>query len=185
MPRSKVEMEHPIAGKSRTSRARKLMEDSQELFDKLDKEEAKRAEEEARPVPPQKLKSLKELLYVGTLSRTVHIDGFVFRLRSLTHKESRDVARRIFKLTDEEKLVESNAIQLSYSLESINGLSIDEAFDELFESDDRELSTTDKALEIISSLNTHLTAKLINEYFELSQESKSMLDSEDKTDLKK
>jgi hypothetical protein len=185
MPRKKVEMEHPMAGKSRASKAQKLAEDSQDIFDKLDKQEAEKVAKAEEPVAPMKLKGLKELLFVGTLSKIVSIDGFVFKLRSLTHQESRAVAKRIFTLSDSEKLIESNAIQLAHSLESINGLSIDEAYAELFEDDGEEFSTVDKSLKIISNLNNHLTAKLINEYFELSNESKELLDPKDKEDLKK
>lgn len=178
-------MEHPMAGKSRASKAKKFAEDSKDIFDKLDEKEAEEAAKTEEPIPPKKLKSLKELLFIGSTSRTVSVDGFVFKLRSLTHQESRAVAKRIFLLSDEEKLVESNAIQLAFALESINGLSIDEAYPELFDDDGEDLSAVDKALEIVSSLNTHLTAKLIAEYFELSNESKVLLNPEEEKDALK
>jgi hypothetical protein len=193
MPKGTVKMEHPVAGKSRASRAKKVLDKSQDIFEKLDQEEVEEPKEapSEESITPKKLKGLKDLLYLGKVTHHVEVDGFIFKMNSLNHKEARNVAKRILLLSDEEKLVESNILHVAASLSEINGHTVEEAFAEMFgeeDLDDGEVSMgrIDMALEILSELSNHLSGKLIQEYFNLSNESKGLLNPKDsESEIKK
>lgn len=186
MSNKDVSMEHPMSANRRRISRNKIVEDSQEIFNKLDKEEVEKQEAKAEPIPKKRLKSLKELLYSGRLSKNVEIDGFIFTLETTTTEQNQELSKRLLKMSDEEKLATSNILLLAASLKKINGLNIPDAYEELFEVR-KEASDLDLSLEIIGALTNHLTGLLINAYFELSKESSDMLKSSDENlgDIKK
>lgn len=179
MSKKNIELEHPMAGRSRVSKAEKLVNESNDIFNKLDEQQKAEREQKTKSPSAEKLKSLKELLLLGNLSKTVEIDGFAFTLKSLSHQDNRDIAKRIFLLPDEDKLSESGIIQLAYSLTEINGFSIKEVYDEIFGQPNENLSKVDMSIKILSNLNNHAVGKLLEEFFNLSLESKKMLNLED------
>jgi hypothetical protein len=182
MPRKDIEMEHPMAGRGR--RAKKILDDSQEIFDKLDQAEEEAKQKAEEPISPKKLKSLRELLFLGAATKDVEIDGFIFTLHSLSNEENRSVLKKMLVMEDEDRLVDANIYYVAESLRKINHLEIHEAYSEIFE---EEPSGTrfDMSLKILSSMSMHMGGTLIKAYFDLSEESKKILSLEETDSIKK
>jgi hypothetical protein len=164
-----VTIDHPIAA-NRTKR--NVVDDSKKLFDKLDGKDKPLQSPEEKTL---KIKQLKELIFLGNLSKTIEKDGFFFQIRTLSNAESRELTKRLILMDDTDRLTYGNILHIATSLEKINGLDIDDVYEELFGPTEELITKLDKNLEILSTLNTHLVSFLIDEYFLLSNESKKSL----------
>lgn len=174
MPRGKVEMSHPMASKSRVSKAKKVIEGAEKVFEEIEENAAVERNLE-KSIDSKKFKSLKGLLHSGKISKKIELDGYVFEMRSLNHQESRDIARIIMSLEPEERLIEANILQAAFSLVSINGFSPIEVYVDIFEKEpDENMEDIDISKEILSSMSSHMTSRLMDFYFEIADESKSL-----------
>lgn len=188
MPKEKVELDHPMSAGGRRSPRRNAAAGASELFDKLDSGEIKPESEsqvETEPeVEPVRVKSLKELLFFGSITHTFEVDGFHFRMSSLTHKQSREIATQLFLMPNEKRLAESNTMHAAAALDRINGMTIPEAYSELFDKKPEGLSDLEMSMEILSCLNTHLVGRILNEYFVMSDDNKAILSPKSDKDSK-
>lgn len=173
MPRGKdVSVEHPLsAAERRTSRAQDIVEKSDKIFEKIDKEKEQQSQR-LENVSNETIKSLKELIYYGSLSKTVELEGFYFQIKTLSNKEGREISKRFVKMSDELRLSDSNTITLAYAIRNINGLTPREAYREIFEKECDTDSEFDACFEILSNLNINLVSRLMDEYIILNQENK-------------
>lgn len=157
--------------------ARNILGRSREAFKKIDetKKEAEVKKEEVLS-DIKTSKNVKELLYFGTLSKNVELAGFIFKIRTLTFKETQELAKILYN--DEDRLVKQTVLNLAFSLETINGLSITEVYREMFGNSHPDANKVELALEILENLNLHLVGKLADEALKLSEESRKLLNLE-------
>lgn len=184
MSRKDVSLEHPMAAdRQRAGKPRDVAEESRQFMNKLDEKKG----QESLPAPKlpenSKFKSIKQLLYFGTITKVIEIDGFFFKLRSLTNQDVKDITKKMLMMSEQDRIIESNILHLAYSLTSINGLSISDAYSELLDRGG-EGSDSDMAMEILGLLNASLVGKLIEEYFKVAAESKSLLENNKEEEAK-
>ena len=178
MSREKIELDHPMsAGNKRTSR-KEFSDSANEVFEKLDSGElSAKTDEREEPVKPSNVKSIRELLFFGNITHTFEIEGFHFRMKSLSNKDSREIAKRLFLMSNEEKLVEANILHAACAIDLINEMTPSEAYSEIFQRDPSDKSDLDLNLEILSEMSTFFVGKIINEYFVISEKSSKMVSS--------
>lgn len=166
-----VSIQHPVSAASKNiPKGKEIISESNKIFDKIDKESVTIVENTNK----NSLKNIKELIFYGSLSKVVEIDGFSFKIRTLSNSEARDLTKKLLKMSDEEKLSDSNTWQVAIALEEINGLSIEEAYLGIFGEDNDIKTTQQKCFDIISNMNNHFVSRLMDEYFILSTESNKL-----------
>lgn len=161
-----------------------------EMIAKMKQKEQESKDSETESVKPKSLKSLKELIFLGTRSRDIEIGGFKFTISSLSSKENRNLISKSFLLfqDDKERLAGLNQLMLAASLKRVNDVEIYEVYDELFEGEDAPnlADTFDRSLYIINRLSISVVNKLFQEFTEMTLEIKNELDSSNSgEDIKK
>lgn len=190
MSRKDVSINHPMASERQRNKAKDILEGTKQVFEKVE-ERQKQEDPETRVIEPKKVRNIRDLLFAGHMSKVVEVDGFYFKLKTLNNEENRDLAKKIIKLPEEDRLSFANTFALAASIEEINGLSLSDAYKEVFEVDSEE-GDFEKALVILSKMNANLVGKLISEYMQLNESSRKIINpptkeaaDEESKDLKK
>lgn len=132
---------------------------------------------EVRAKPEEELNianmgDLKDLIFLGRLEATVIAENFKFKLRTLSSNENRKVLSTLMKLED--RLMNLKIVILSMALREINGVKLSEIFDS-WEIEVPDVSTDqEKAMYIISNLQTSVIDLIFGELEELNKRAEAM-----------
>jgi len=111
--------------------------------------------------------SLRDLIFLGRVTSTVEIQGYIFELQTLNTKQQKDIYAELM-LGDDPRLTEIKPIILSRSITSING----ENFEALSQAEGMT------KIEIIGSWQFSLIDRLYAEYESMVEKSNSAVGAE-------
>jgi hypothetical protein len=130
-------------------------------LEKEDNKSEHEAEDQANDVLA--LEDLKNLIFLGRLTKEIKIGGFSFKISTLTTAQQRDVMKTIMKDGDAaERMLDVKPLTMSYSVQSVNGVSLDSLC-----TDDSLTNIQERKLNVMLNLQSVLLEKLYREYDEL------------------
>ncbi len=133
-----------------------------------------RSSEKSQPTEISNM--IKELIFIGKLSKNVNISGFSFTVGTLTEERQRMLISRVMRMTDEEKVAYAKVYTVSEAVTHINDISIDE----IAESFDQEEGNIEVAkINFFGTLQSSTVDILYKEYENLLDESKTKVGYED------
>jgi hypothetical protein len=127
---------------------------------------------------PKKLKSLKELIFLGRTSQNIEISGFTFEISTLSSKESRETFIYLFSKYGDNWALHNQTATLAQAIRSVNGAPLETIYE------GEEGDPFKQRLSVVEDLATSLTGRLFSEYLKLVNESKDVL-TDSKSELKK
>lgn len=119
-----------------------------------------------------KIKSLKELIFLGRIDRSVVCGDFTFNLRSITVEDQKNMVIKIMKMPEEERLINAKIVSLAFSVYKINGVPTEEY-------SEAEGTPIDKKIDVLSNLQASVINKLFKNYEEILEESNSKIEIEE------
>jgi hypothetical protein len=119
-----------------------------------------------------KIKSLKDLIYLGRIDRSVLCGDFTFNLRSITVDDQKNMVIKIMKMPEEERLINAKIVSLAFSVHKINGVPTEEY-------SDLDGDLLDKKINVLSNLQASVINKLYKNYEEILEESNSKIEIEE------
>ena len=123
-----------------------------------------------------KLKNIKELIYIGFSTRKVNIPGFIIELRSLSSNDNVFIYKELMKCEGYNKTLLSRVYTLALVISAING----QPMEEMYEIEEGEMiSAFDRKVFILKSMSGELTDHLWGEYGLLIKEAKSSFEVKD------
>jgi hypothetical protein len=105
------------------------------------------------------LKDLKNLVFLGKLREIIDIAGYKFVVSTLTTKQQKEIMQTIMQFDKVDRLLDLKPVTVSYSVESVNGVSLED----LCEDDELE-DIRDKKLAVILSLQSSVVERLYQVY---------------------
>ena len=137
--------------------------------------ESKKEEVEAAPsVKKMTLKSLKDLIYLGRIERTVSCGDFTFVLKSITAEDQKNMVSKVIKMPEDVRLLNAKIVSLAFSVEKVNGVMIEELAE-----DEESGDIFDKKISVIKNLQLSVVNKLFKNYEEILEESNSQIEIEE------
>lgn len=137
--------------------------------------EPKKEEVEAAPsVKKMTLKSLKDLIYLGRIERTVSCGDFTFVLKSITAEDQKNMVSKVIKMPEDVRLLNAKIVSLAFSVEKVNGVMIEELAE-----DEESGDIFDKKISVIKNLQLSVVNKLFKNYEEILEESNSQIEIEE------
>jgi hypothetical protein len=132
-----------------------------------------RSSEKSQPTEISNM--IKELIFIGKLSKNVNISGFSFTVGTLTEERQRMLISRVMRMTDEEKVAYAKVYTVSEAVTHINDISIDEIAESFDEEENIEVSK----INFFGTLQSSTVDILYKEYENLLDESKTKVGYED------
>lgn len=173
MSKNRTEIDHPMAGKARSTK----MTGIAGALEKVNEMKAEDERIEASPKPKQHFSSLKDLLVFGKVTETIDLNGISITLSTLTNKQQKNLVTRLMKLENEDRLLNAKTFTLGEAVISINGINLEELCDS-----DLDLSIEQKKVEVISEMQFTLVDLLYDKYEELVKKSNSCYKTESVSD---
>lgn len=127
--------------------------------------------EERQAEKPQVPFGLKDLILFGKISEDVKIGPYTFKIGTLSNNQQRDIFKRLFSMSNEDKIVNLKPYTLAEAILSVNGAGLEE----LYTGNDFSLSVTKKKEYVIAQLQSTLVDKLYTKYEEISKKSNDIL----------
>ena len=121
-------------------------------------------EPEERPEIPD---GLRELVLFGKIIEDVKYGPYTFKISTLTSAQQKDVFKRLFSLSNEDKIANLKVYTLTEAIISFNNAPIES----LYDGDEDNLPKFKKKEYVISQLQASLIDKLFQKYEELVKQS--------------
>ncbi len=119
------------------------------------------------------LANVRQLIFLGRTEDTVSIEGFDFKISSLTSRQQRDIMIEIMKSDDDSKIADMRSVVLSRAVISVNEI----PFEELYAEDDAdELNAIEKRKRVLFDMQYSVVEELFVKYNQLTAESNEALD---------
>ena len=112
------------------------------------------------------MKSLKDLIFLGRIERSVEINGFLFKLTTLSVQEQKDVVFKLIKIPEENRIFNAKIVSLAFAVKSINLTPLDQ-----IDVDGNFEDLNDKKINIMQELQVSVINKLYKIYEEMITES--------------
>ena len=112
------------------------------------------------------MKSLRDLIFLGRIERSVEINGFLFKLTTLSVQEQKDVVFKLIKIPEENRIFNAKVISLAFAVKSINLTPLDQ-----IDVDGNFEDLNDKKINIMQELQVSVINKLYKIYEEMITES--------------
>jgi hypothetical protein len=103
----------------------------------------------------RKIKSLKDLIFLGKSYETVEISGFIFEISTLTAKENKEVFIYLFSKYGDTWAMHNQTATLAHAIRSVNGVPLESVYEE-----EVEISAFEKKLHVLDSMSSILVNKL-------------------------
>jgi hypothetical protein len=126
------------------------------------------------PAKKMSLKSLKDLIYLGRIERTVSCGDFTFVLKSITAEDQKNMVAKVMKMPEDIRLLNAKIVSLAFSVEKVNGVLIEDLSE-----DDDSVDLFDKKINVIKNLQLSVVNKLFKNYEEILEESNSQIEIEE------
>jgi len=120
------------------------------------------------------LGNLKELIFLGKLREIVDISGYKFVMSTLTTSQQKDIMKSIMKFDQVDRFLDIKPVTVSYSLETVNGVPLEELCE------DEELEEVrEQRLSVISDMQSSVVERLYQVYEGLVKSSNEEIGLED------
>jgi hypothetical protein len=100
------------------------------------------------------LASLKDLIFLGKLTKKEKINGFVFEVSTLSIGEQKQIMQTIMKSGETDRLLEIKPLTVSYSLRTINGVPLEDL------NENEDLSVEERRLAVVLNMQIALVERL-------------------------
>lgn len=121
-------------------------------------------------------KMIKDLIFIGKVTKDIDIQGFSFRLGTLTEERQRLLISRVMRMTDEEKVSYAKVYTVAEAVTHINGIDIEEVASN-YSPDEENVDIA--VLNLLGTLQSYIIDILYQEYENLLKESKSKVGYEE------
>jgi hypothetical protein len=118
---------------------------------------------------------LRDLIFFGKYSEDITLGPYVFKISTLTNKQQKDIFKKLFPLSNEDKISSLKGITLSEAIVSVNGASLES----LYTGSNSNLSINDKREYVISEMQSNLVDRLFQKYESLVRKSSSIFENDD------
>jgi|14_taG_2_1085336.scaffolds.fasta_scaffold145595_1 hypothetical protein len=124
------------------------------------------SQEESEDAPKKlKLSSLKDLIFLGKLTKKELINGFLFEVSTLSISEQKLIMKNIMKSEEVDRLLDIKPLTMSYALRTINGVPLEDL------SDNEDLPVEQRRLNVVLNMQISLVERLHRIHEELVAES--------------
>ena len=122
------------------------------------------------------MEDMKQLLFLGKISREVKIGDYIFKIESLTEERQRSLINKIMKMSDQEKVTYAKVYSVCEAVTHVNEYSIDLICEELYgEHEDVDL----RKVLFFGQLQAFIIDKIFLEYEKLLDESRDAVGYEE------
>ena len=115
---------------------------------------------------------LKNLILLGRETEDVVIGDYTFKISTLSSKQQKDLLKRFFSLSNEDKLANVKIRTLAEAIISVNQVSLDSLY-----YGDENLEPYEKKVEIISQLQANIVDKLFEKFDSLNKKTNSIFEN--------
>ena len=119
---------------------------------------------------------IKELIFIGKVTKIVDISGFRFKIGTLTEERQRMLISRVMRMTEEERIAYAKVYTVAEAVTEINEIDIDEISKSF---DDNEENIEVSKINFFGSLQSSTVDTLYKEYEDLLDDSNSKVGYED------
>lgn len=131
-------------------------------------EEDKFPKVERAPIPD----GLKDLVLFGKLTEDVTFGPYTFKIATLNAKQQKDILKRLFPLSNEDKVANLKIFTMAEALVSINGAPVES----IYSGEDASLSVQEKKGEVLLQMQAAVIDKIYSKYEEMVKKSNSFGD---------
>lgn len=115
-------------------------------------------------------KNIKDLALFGRIVEEVNLGGYLFKIKTLTSREQRDIVSKVMKLNGDERFLNMQIFVLAKAIDSVNGVPLEEIYDK-----DDNLSIEQKRFEVVSDLQSTLVDKLLKRYDKMVEKANKVI----------
>lgn len=123
-------------------------------------------EEERAPIPD----GFKNLTLFGRLTEDMTFGPYIFKISTLNVRQQKEILKKIFPLSNEEKIANLKLLTLSEAIVSVNGAPLES----LYFGENYALSASEKRSEVILELQASIVDKMFERYESLVKDSNAM-----------
>lgn len=120
------------------------------------------------------LSDLSDLIFLGRLKETIDISGYKFTVTTLSASQQREVMTRVMETDQIDRLLDIKAITISYALESINSVPLENVC-----KDESITDTHKRRMSVIMQLQSSIHDKIYQTYEQLVNTSNETVGLED------
>ena len=113
--------------------------------------------------------NLRDLIFLGSIQKTVKIGGYSFTIRTLNGKQQKDALAKTMQHNDDERLAVLRGAILASAIIEVNGVALETLYED-FDSNGEEQTALGKKMSIIESLQTTVVDRLYLEYDALTKQ---------------
>ena len=130
-------------------------------------EQMEETEQEGEDVLNKKrrLSSVRQLIFLGRTEDIINIEGYDFKISSLTSRQQRDIMVEIMKSDDDSKIADMRSVVLSRAVVSVNEVLLEELYDE---DDADELDAIEKKKRVLFDMQYSVVEELFAKYNQLT-----------------
>ena len=121
-------------------------------------------------------KMIKELIFMGSLTKEVKIGSYIFLLETLTEERQRILVSRIMRMSDQEKVAYAKVYTVAESVTKINDFDIEEVAKNMFP---KEENIEIAKINFFGSLQATIIDFIFEEYEALLKKSKEEIGYEE------
>ncbi len=139
--------------------------------------DAKKEDTNSEKVQEKKmtLKSLKDLIFLGRVEKSVICGDCSFLMKSLTAEDQKNMVAKVMRMPEDIRLLNAKIVSVAFAVDKINGIPLED----LAEDNGEKLDTYDKKISVIQNLQLSVVNKLFKNYEELLDESSSKIEIEE------
>lgn len=124
-------------------------------------------------IAPERKSLIEKLLFLGRGEKEIDVFGMKFVLITLTNKESSEIMREVYKLTNANDISIIRTLTLAQAIKSIDGILIDD-----IELGQKFESPLEKRKAIVETMQLSVINKIMDEYDALQNEVSTVNDEE-------
>lgn len=128
--------------------------------------------EEKKEERKMSIKTLKDLIFLGRVEKSVICGDCEFLMKSLTAEDQRIMVAKVMKIPDDLRLLNAKIISIAFAIDKVNGTPLED----LAEESEEYLDIYDKKISVIKNLQLAVVNKLFKNYEELLEESNSQIE---------
>lgn len=114
---------------------------------------------------------IKDLTIFGRLSEDLDFGSYKFKISTLSAKQQKSIVKKLFSMSNDEKISNLKFLTLSEAVVSVNGAPLES----LYFGDDDSLSPEEKRIEVLLELQAVIVDKLFTRYEEIARKSNELL----------
>lgn len=171
-------VDHPTAAKVRaaTGELPPGVNDALNKIKELSEEDKSKKTQEVRTAEVPK--SIRELILSGKLSDEFDIGPLHIKISTLSSRHQKEIIKKIFSLSNEEKISNIKLITSAYCIDSINGFKLEDLYE-----GGEDLDFFEKRFEVISDMQSIVSDIVFTRYEKLLEQSRGLYNDGGTQDL--